>query len=117
MMDAPFTCEIEGNRDLYGLGIRLGFYAPWMSTFLIALLRQEEEPLYRVVNLILQLAVFASLLFLTVNNHIYVFEVMIAFWLLFGALSSLTGDGISPVGTVSGFARLLLYATLSGYGL
>lgn len=113
----PASCEVEGNSDLYGRGIRLGFYTQWISTLLVTLFKREDESLYRVVNLILQLAVFASLLFLTVNNTIYAFEVMIAFWLLFGALSSLTGDGISPLGTLSGFARILMYAALSGYGV
>ncbi|KAH8911746.1 hypothetical protein BR93DRAFT_12796 [Coniochaeta sp. PMI_546] len=115
-MDAA-SCEVEGNSDLYGRGIRLGFYIQWVSTLLITLFKHEDESLYRVVNLVLQLAVFASLLFLTVENAIYAFEVMIAFWLLFGALSSLTGDGISPLGTLSGFARIVMYAALSGYGV
>ncbi|KAB5554461.1 hypothetical protein GE09DRAFT_128641 [Coniochaeta sp. 2T2.1] len=115
-MDAA-SCQVEGNKDLYGLGIRLGFYAQWISTLLITLFKHEDEPLYRVVNLILQLAVFVSVLFLTVRNTIYAFETIIAFWLLFGALSSLTGDGISPLGTLSGLARILIYAAVSGYGV
>lgn len=116
-MDPASLCEIDGNRDLYGRGIRLSFYLQWISTLLVTLFKQEEEQLMRVVNLILQLAVFAALLFLTVNDDLYAFEAMIAFWLLFGALSSLTGDGFSPLRTLGGLARTVMYAALSGYGL
>lgn len=111
------SCSMDGNRDLYGRGIRLSFYLQWISTLLVTLFKQEEEQLMRVVNLILQLAVSAALLFLTVNNELYAFEAMIAFWLLFGALSSLTGDGFNPLKTLGGLARTMMYAALSGYGL
>jgi hypothetical protein len=111
------SCSIDGNRDLYGRGIRLSFYLQWISTLLVTLFQQEDEKLMRVVNLILQLAVFAALLFLTVNNDLYAFEAMIAFWLLFGALSSLTGDGFSPLNKLGGLARTMMYTALSGYGL
>ncbi|KAB5581209.1 hypothetical protein GE09DRAFT_465352 [Coniochaeta sp. 2T2.1] len=116
-MDTSSGCEVDGNRDLYGLGIRLGFYAQWIATLLVTLFRQEEESLQRAVNLIFQLAVFSSLVLLTANGTVHSCEVMIAFWLLFGPLSSLTGDGINPLGTLSGFARILVYAALSGYGI
>jgi hypothetical protein len=91
-MDSSY-CSVDGNRDLYGRGIRLFSHLQWISALLVTLFKQEEEQLMCMVNLILQLAVFTFLLFLTANEELYAFEAMIAFWLLFGALSSLTGDG------------------------
>ncbi|KAK3386009.1 hypothetical protein B0H63DRAFT_190579 [Podospora didyma] len=110
------ACDVEGIADLYGLGIRLGFYFQWISSLLVTLFCQEDEPLYRAVNLLLQLAVFVCLVFLSATGAIHAPEVLVAFWMLIGALSSLTGDVISPFGTASGAARLLMYAALSVYG-
>ncbi|KAK3328801.1 hypothetical protein B0H66DRAFT_585386 [Apodospora peruviana] len=125
MANTTTTCAIqgiEGNPDFYGLGIRLGFYFHWLGTLLVTIFRQEEEALYRVVNIHLQLAVFACLVFLTTTTSataaaIHPPEVLIAFWLLLGALSSTTGDGITFFGTLAGTARFCMYAALSAYGV
>ncbi|KAK0746917.1 hypothetical protein B0T18DRAFT_326773 [Schizothecium vesticola] len=109
------ACAIVGVADLYGLGIRLGFYFQWLSTLLVTIFRQEEEALYRVVNLIFQLAVMTCLVFLTASDSIHASEVVISVWLLMGALSSLTGDGIVFLGTAAGTVRILFYAALSAY--
>ncbi|KAK4182163.1 hypothetical protein QBC35DRAFT_510500 [Podospora australis] len=82
---------------------------------LVTLFRQQEEALYRAVNLILQLSVLICIVFLTTSNTIHASEVLIAFWLQIGALSSLTGDKILFLGTTAGTARILLYAALSSY--
>lgn len=112
----PSVCEIDGNADFYGIGVRLGLYAQSLSTLLVTLFVPEEEPLYRILNLLLQLAIMSGLVMLTKANELYAFEAVIAFWLLAGALSSLTGDGISAVGSISGTCRILFYAALSAYG-
>ncbi|KAK4442876.1 hypothetical protein QBC34DRAFT_452836 [Podospora aff. communis PSN243] len=109
------TCSTPGIPDLYGLGIRLAFYSQSLSTLLVTLFRQEEEALYRVVNLIFQLALLICLVFLTVSNAIHAAEVLVALWLLVGALSSLTGDGIVFLGTAAGTARVGVYVVVCGY--
>lgn len=115
-MESPGSCELKGNADFYGIGIRLGLYSQSLTTLLVTLFVQEEEGLNRVLNLLLQLAIFAGTLLLTNTGEIHAFEVMVVFWLLVGALSSLTGDGLSGVRSFSGTCRLLLYAALSAYG-
>ncbi|KAI1395245.1 hypothetical protein F4819DRAFT_501186 [Hypoxylon fuscum] len=105
-----------GNADFYGIGIRLGLYAQSLTTLLVTLFVQEEEGLNRILSLLLQLAIFAGTLLLTRTGEIHAFEVMIVFWLLVGALSSLTGDGLGGVGSFSGTCRLLFYIALSSYG-
>lgn len=40
-MDA--SCAIEGNADMYGLGIRLGFYLQWLASVLANLLMTKAE--------------------------------------------------------------------------
>ena len=110
------SCQTPGNPDLYGLGVRTAFYTQWTSTLLTTLYIPEEEALYRAVNILMQLAVLICLFFMSAWRTISGPEVMVGFWLLAGALSSLTGDGLSASGTVAGEARLGVYAALSGYG-
>ncbi|KAM7205774.1 hypothetical protein V8F20_003007 [Naviculisporaceae sp. PSN 640] len=121
-------CPQEGTADLYGLGIRLGLYFQWVSTLLVTIFRQEEEALYRVVNLHLQLAVFACLVLLTVkspttdeDNTLHPSEVIISLWLLLGgALSSTTGsEGLLYLRQrkLAGLARLAMYTALAGYAV
>ncbi|KAI6081535.1 hypothetical protein F4821DRAFT_25394 [Hypoxylon rubiginosum] len=116
-MSSQNNCEAYGgDADTYGIGIRLGLYAQSLTTLLTTLFLREDEGQNQMVNLLLQLAIFAGTLFKTSNNDIYAFEVVIVFWLLVGALSSLTGDGLGGVGSFSGTLRLLFYAALSAYG-
>jgi hypothetical protein len=109
-------CAPAGNGDIYGLGIRTGFYTHWLSTLLVTLFIPSEESIYRGINILLQTAVLICLFCMTSWGRIYAFEAVIAFWLLAGSLSSLTGDGISPLGDATGVLRLVVYTAMSGYG-
>ncbi|KAK3358163.1 hypothetical protein B0T25DRAFT_177344 [Lasiosphaeria hispida] len=117
-MDTATTagCELNGNADFYGLGIRLGIYLQWVSTLLVTLFLPEEEAVYCSINIILQVAIAATVALLTTQTKLLAVEAVIAFWLQFGALSSLTGDGISPFGTATGTARMLIYTAVCAYG-
>ncbi|KAI2782993.1 hypothetical protein F4815DRAFT_491948 [Daldinia loculata] len=107
---------MDGDADFYGIGIRLGLYAQSLTTLLVTLFVQEEEAVNRTINLLLQLAIFAGTLLSTHAGTIHAFEVIIVFWILVGALSSLTGSGITDINSFSGTCRLLFYAALSAYG-
>ncbi|KAH7239553.1 hypothetical protein BKA59DRAFT_484661 [Fusarium tricinctum] len=109
-------CEVPGNGDLYGLGIRVGFYAQWLSTLIVKLFVREEIPAYRAVNLLLQLAVIVCLVFMSARRTIHSPEVMIDFWLLVGSPSSLQWGLIKRSGIVARLSRVALYAALSAYG-
>ncbi|KAI0844952.1 hypothetical protein F5Y00DRAFT_255632 [Daldinia vernicosa] len=106
---------MDGDADTYGIGIRLGLYAQSLTTLLVTLFVQEEEAVNRTINLLLQLAIFAGTLLSTYAGTIHAFEVIIVFWILVGALSSLTGSGITGIRSFSGTCRLLFYAALSAY--
>ncbi|KAI4865268.1 hypothetical protein F4820DRAFT_303089 [Hypoxylon rubiginosum] len=115
-MESPNPCEMQGDADMYGIGIRLGLYAQSFTTLLVTLFIREEEGQNRILSLLLQLAIFAGTLLNTRTGTVRAFDVVIVFWLLAGALSSLTGDGLGGVGSFSGTCRLLFYAALSAYG-
>ncbi|KAK6953483.1 hypothetical protein Daesc_005788 [Daldinia eschscholtzii] len=110
------NCEMDGDADFYGIGIRLGLYAQSLTTLLVTLFVHEEEAVNRILNLLLQLAIFAGTLLSTNAGTIRAFEVIIVFWMLVGALSSLTGSGVTDIDSFSGICRLLFYAALSAYG-
>ncbi|KAK5656666.1 hypothetical protein OQA88_4646 [Cercophora sp. LCS_1] len=106
---------IEGDGDLYGLGIRLALYCQWTCTLLATLFAPEEESINCLINLLLQVALLVGLVIKTATRKATTIEPMIILWLLFGALSSLTGDGINPLERLSGVCRLLIYAATSAY--
>lgn len=109
-------CDVDGNGDFYGLGIRVGFYAQWLSTLIVKLFVHKEIPTYRTVNLLLQLAVIVCLVFMSAQHTIHPPEVMIAFWLLVGSPSSLQWGLINRSGIVARLFRVALYAALSAFG-
>lgn len=108
-------CIVKGNADFYGFGIRLGTYFQFFATLLVTLYAPREEEFYRALNNLLQTAMFAGLIILTRTQSLLTIEPIIVIFLLFGSLSSLTGDGLSPIGRPSGIYRLLLYSGIAGY--
>ncbi|KAE9981496.1 hypothetical protein BLS_007325 [Venturia inaequalis] len=108
-------CIVTGNADFYGFGIRLGTYFQFCATLLVTLYAPKEEDFYRALNNLLQTAMFAGLIILTRTQNLLVVEPVIVIFLLFGSLSSLTGEGFSPIGRPSGIYRLLLYSGIAGY--
>lgn len=108
-------CVVAGNADFYGFGIRLGTYFQFFATLLVTLYAPKEEDFYRALNNLLQTAMFAGLIILTRTQNLLVIEPVIVIFLLFGSLSSLTGEGFSPIGRPSGIYRLLLYSGIAGY--
>jgi hypothetical protein len=116
MSSAPLPiCSLPGNQDLYGVGVRAGLYLQWLSTLLSTLLEPSDEDLMRIINLLIQSAIFIGLMLLTSRSEIQVLDPVISIWLLFGALSSLSGSGMNPLGRLSGLYRILLYTLVAGY--
>ncbi|ORY02292.1 hypothetical protein BCR34DRAFT_605643 [Clohesyomyces aquaticus] len=100
-------CPFEGNKDLYGAGESAsGLYLQWIATLLVTIFDQKEEKVLRVVNLLVQSAIFLGLCLIP-TSEIHAIEPVIMFWLLVGALSSLTGDGFSYFGHFSGAFRFV----------
>lgn len=79
-------CSIEGNPDLYGLGIRLGIYFQLTSTSLTSRLLPEETLSAWDTNSIFLLAVFAAVSKSTVSGAIQYAEAYIMLQLMFAFL-------------------------------
>jgi hypothetical protein len=109
-------CGFLGNSDIYGVGVRIGLYTQWIATLLVTLFSPEEEETFRVVNLTIQSSIFLGIAVQSAMETNPV-EPIIVLFLMCGALSSLTGDGISNSTHVSGMFRGLFYTALSAYGV
>lgn len=108
-------CSFVGNPDLFGLGVRIGVYGQWVATLLITVFDPANESPFRLLNLIVQTSIFLGLCTESGERHNAVAAVITQL-LLCGSLSSVTGDGISHFGHVSGILRLMFYLALSGFG-
>ncbi|PHH70102.1 hypothetical protein CDD80_6226 [Ophiocordyceps camponoti-rufipedis] len=113
MADCP---PLTGNSDLYGLGVRIGLYAQWVATLLTTVFEPVNEGPLRLLNLIVQSAVFLGLCTESARGGSAVGALVTQF-LLCGSLSSVTGDGISHLGHATGLLRIGFYLALSSYGI
>jgi hypothetical protein len=98
-------CLFNGNLDLYGIGVRIGLYLQWIATLLVTLFDPAEEEIYRIINLIIQCALFLGLCAQT--DQANVLDPVIVGFLMCGSLSSLTGDNVGYMKHVLGLARIV----------
>ena len=82
----PNICPIEGNPDLYGLGIRLGIYFQLISTSLTSRLLPEEMLGTWDTNSIFLLAIFAAVSKSTISGAIQYAEAYVMLQLMFAFL-------------------------------
>jgi hypothetical protein len=85
------ACPFDGNSDMYGLGIRLGFYLQWNGGNLASWLAPSEVPNIRFGNNIFVAATFLALIILTARDadSLQVVETYIILLLTFGSYLSL----------------------------
>ncbi|UNI19242.1 hypothetical protein JDV02_005439 [Purpureocillium takamizusanense] len=80
------TCQHDGNPDMYGLGIRLGFYLQWLSLNLAVTLRVHEEiPAIRFTNTSFIAAEFLAVLIQISQATIEPVDIYIVLLLCYGA--------------------------------
>ncbi len=107
----PNLCSIEGNPDLYGLGIRLGIYFQLTSTSLASRLLPEETLSTWDTNSIFLLAVFAAVSKSTVSGTIQYVEAYVMLQLMFAFLICALPKGIGTLtrsivrGVILGFSQ------------
>lgn len=80
------VCSFAGNTDMYGLGIRIGFYLQWFAVDLASWFAPSEVNAIRLTNSIFIAATFLALIIqvsLNVSN-LQVVEVYIILLLTFG---------------------------------
>jgi hypothetical protein len=63
------SCETPGNSDMYGIGIRLGYYLQWFGSILAAWIAQGEVNSLRLTNLFFVTATFMALLIQVARGH------------------------------------------------
>lgn len=86
------ACGFSGNADMYGLGIRVGFYLQWYGVLLASYLDLEEETREMLFsNALFVLATFIALVITTArdSSSLQVVEVYIILLLTFGAYATL----------------------------
>jgi hypothetical protein len=80
------VCSFDGNADMYGLGIRIGFYLQWFSGIMSSFLAPSEVEGLRFSNTFFIAATFLALLILTIQDvsSLHIVEVYIILLLTFG---------------------------------
>jgi hypothetical protein len=78
------NCSFSGNADMYGLGIRIGFYFQWYSTILASWIARPEVPSLRLSNSLFVAATFLALVIQTAMNKLRPVEIYIVLLLTFG---------------------------------
>ncbi|KAF7512810.1 hypothetical protein GJ744_011913 [Endocarpon pusillum] len=56
------NCTLDGNADLYGRGVRVGYYLQWYASILATWICPSEVPKIRIANTVFTSAVFIALL-------------------------------------------------------
>jgi hypothetical protein len=81
---AMATCTFTGNADMYGLGIRIGFYLQWFGTILALWIARSEVPGMRLSNSLFVAATFLALIIQTEKNNLKAVEIYVILLLTFG---------------------------------
>lgn len=76
----PNPCTIEGQQDIYGMGVRIGLYVQWYSTALAYLYIPQDATQLMVMNYIISIAV--AIAALVHRTDIYHHELYIVLLLL-----------------------------------
>ena len=64
----PTSCGFAGNSDLYGLGIRVGYYAQFMTIWIQSYLTTRRSTAIRSVNTLFMLAMLVGLVVLSKSS-------------------------------------------------
>ena len=79
------ACGFSGNTDMYGLGIRIGFYLQWYGTILATWIAKSEVPGMRLANSLFVSTTFLALVIQIVRNNLRPVKIYIILLLTFGA--------------------------------
>ena len=82
--ESPKNCGFSGNSDLYGIGIRLGYYTQALSVWFANYFVLSEAQVLRSVNLLFLVALFIALAWLSHQpQQTHAIEVFLLLRLLF----------------------------------
>jgi hypothetical protein len=77
-------CNFSGNQDMYGLGIRIGFYCHWFGTILASWTARGEFRLIKLSSFFFVGAMFLAVVLQTTQNNLRPVETYIVLLLAFG---------------------------------
>jgi hypothetical protein len=77
-------CNFSGDQDMYGLGIRIGFYCHWFGIILASWTARGEFRLMKLSNFFFVGATFLALIIRTSQNNLLPVETYIVLLLAFG---------------------------------
>jgi hypothetical protein len=77
-------CSTPGNPDMYGLGIRIGFYLQWYSAILASSVAPSEINPLRFSNSLFIAATFLALIIQTARDTLDPIDIYIVSLLIFG---------------------------------
>ncbi|PWW75579.1 hypothetical protein C7212DRAFT_345521 [Tuber magnatum] len=112
-------CGFSGNQDVYGLGIRIGLYAQWLSTFLSNWLHQRKVTKMRDVNTCFQLAMLTALLAISNQDVTHAIDPYIVIIQIIGSASTITNHAAHKSQwnktTWGGVIRFFIYFAVAGF--
>src|ERR1700712_4190796 len=79
------VCHIEGNSDMYGLGIRICYYLQWYSGIFASWIAPSEVPNLRNARMFFSAATFLATIISVARSNLEIVEVYIVFLLTAGA--------------------------------
>jgi hypothetical protein len=78
------ACGFSGNPNMYGLGIRVGFYLQWFGIILASWIARSQVPGMRFANSLFVAATFLALVIQTAKEMLRPVETYIVLLLIFG---------------------------------
>lgn len=81
---STMACNFSGTQDMYGLGIRIGFYSHWFGIVLASWTARGEYRLLKLSNFFFVCAIFLALILQMSKNNLRPVETYIVLLLAFG---------------------------------
>ncbi|KAH9237220.1 hypothetical protein K456DRAFT_1720931 [Colletotrichum gloeosporioides 23] len=94
-------CAIDGNGDLYGLGVRIGVYCQWVSSWIRMLVDEESIEDVHGVNAIFVFAVIIATILAQVHRDVKPIELYIMLQISLGFFITV----LSTIGVRNHFLR------------
>ncbi|KAF9871306.1 hypothetical protein CkaCkLH20_11227 [Colletotrichum karsti] len=95
------NCSIDGNGDLYGLGVRVGVYCQWMSSWIHMLVDEESAEDVHGVNAIFVFAIIIATILAQVHHDVRPIELYIMLQISLGFFMTV----LSTIGVRNHFLR------------
>lgn len=83
-MDVPSLCPTPGRPEMYGLGIRVGFYIQWLAAVIIEYFDEDDLPDVRFLGALFSAAATTSLVVQLARDRLQPMDIYITLLLAIG---------------------------------